>query len=341
MLSSEQASVLLVRNETAVFEVGAEECVVDAVGLGDFSDDGDKERLAPRVRRLLAEKLQSALDIGDKRSYCRWLGLRTALLRGLPGDWRSVQPFKLSTGPPTSCESADEFLRLVGAPSATSRVHGISPLLIASALGDIPVIDALLESRASPLCMEPADAPTFLVQKGQPEALSALFAQRADINARDGALRTVLETAVVHGHLSALQWLLHAGASAAPDANGVTPLCFAAAVGVRGEIVEALVDGGVPLETRVRLVPGTFGWFLFMPLRISYRLGRRDVYSLLGQHLLGATPLLIAAAFGSVGVVRVLLACRADPTARTVSGLTMDRFYSVIDPLRPSLRDLL
>jgi len=383
-----KAAILLVRNESCVFEVGAECCFIEPVGRGDFSDEVDRIRLGPRVRSLLERKLESAKHAGQPRDYFHWLGMRSTLFKGLLEDPRCLQASACSSASLEAINSVDDFV--VGSTtmptSSTSRVSDISPLLFAAALGDRALLQRLIMSRARLDCKEPADASAFHIQQGmQPmhmaamhghswalrllfrhradvgattatgrrtpaffaasfghtEALQTLLAQRADMDARDAKATSVLETAVVYGQVKVVRWLLSARASTPVDAHGISPLVYAAACGAQSEIVQALVEHGVPLERRFKPLPRSVAWWLFVPMQVSYRLGRRDMYSRLGYHITGSTPLLVAAACGHVGVMRVLLSARADLLAQTDSGLTMRSLYTAVDPLRPSLDGLL
>ena len=146
----------------------------------------------------------------------------------------------------------------------------------------------------------------FAARHGDLESARLLLAAGADIGdtAADGT--SVLVTAVHSGHARLARFLLDAGADPNDGRVGYTALHAAVLRGNRG-LVEVLAGAGAVLDARiVRGTPVTRGGPDFV----------------LPHNLVGATPLLLAAKFLEIDILRVLLAHGADPRATLADGTT-------------------
>ena len=146
----------------------------------------------------------------------------------------------------------------------------------------------------------------FAARQGALESARLLVGAGVDVNdaAADGA--SALVTAVHSGHGEFARLLLDAGAEPNDGRAGYTALHAAV---LRGDpsLVEALAAAGADLDARVvRGTPVTRGGPDFV----------------LPHNLAGATPLLLAAKFLEIEILRVLLARGADPGATLADGST-------------------
>jgi ankyrin repeat protein len=97
------------------------------------------------------------------------------------------------------------------------------------------------------------------LEAGDVDALSALLAKGADVNARDRYGQTSLMVAVIHGRLEVVRWLITGGAHLDHTAKfGLSALMLAV---VRGEtaIAETLAGAGADLTVRGTGAPGFAG----------------------------------------------------------------------------------
>jgi len=209
------------------------------------------------------------------------------------------------------------FMVLAGSqPLHTACMHGHSSA-VAMLLKYRANIRARTSDRSTPMHLA-----TFASHES---VLRELLARRADIDARDIMGVSVLDTAVSVSKLEAMRFLMASGVSLACNANGMNPLHTA--LGVDEEIVRELAAGGVSLRDRVRPIFGSLGWGIMLRFSLAYRLGRRDGYSFIFFHALGATPCLIAAAAGHLCTVDVLLRHRANLEDRNDHGVSVVEIF--------------
>lgn len=136
----------------------------------------------------------------------------------------------------------------------------------------------------------------FAARQGDVEVARLLLDAGADVNDRapDGA--SVLVVAVHSGHRTLAAFLLEHGAN--PNAAGAGYSALHAAVLVGDlEMVEALLANGARPDAQVTL---------------ATKVTRNGQVLMLGQHLLGATPLALAAKFTEVEIMRALAVAGAD-----------------------------
>lgn len=146
----------------------------------------------------------------------------------------------------------------------------------------------------------------FAARQGALQSARLLLAAGAAAGdaAADGT--SALVTAVHSGHADLARLLLDAGADPNDGRSGYTALHAAVLRGDRS-IVEALADAGAVIDARVaRGTPVTRGGPDFV----------------LPHNLAGATPLLLAAKFLEIGILRDLLERGADPGGTLADGST-------------------
>jgi hypothetical protein len=129
--------------------------------------------------------------------------------------------------PPAGVEAADAGAVVGGVPARQLRAPG-NPSAVAS-------MAAATRSSA-----DPAAALRHAAEVGDLATLAALVEKQTDVDSRDGAGRTALMMATLHGQADAVTTLLADGADPnAADADGTTPL-QAAMAGNHPTIIAAL-----------------------------------------------------------------------------------------------------
>lgn len=225
--------------------------------------------------------------------------------------------------------NVDVVRRLVAAgadPNAAEATLGQTALMLAIAEHHTQVARVLLEvgASASARSTNRFTPLLFAVQQGNIEAAGLLLSAGADANesAPDGiggntnaAARFVegteaaaLLVAIDSGHAEMARFLLEQGAD--PNHNGAGRTALHAAVQrAMPDVVSALLERGADPNARMeKPLP-------FVSRRIFQANG-------LSPSDIGATPFFLAASFGDLESMRLLLAGGADPIARTNDGTT-------------------
>lgn len=146
----------------------------------------------------------------------------------------------------------------------------------------------------------------FAARDGSVETAQVLLSHGANVNdtAADGS--SVLLVASYSGHRELAAYLLGAGADPNASGPGYTPL-HAAVLRGDASLVRVLLDHDAHPD--VRLTKGT-------------PIPRDSNQYVLSGTLAGATPFLLAAKFGEVEIMRVLLSQGADPLIPLINGTT-------------------
>ena len=146
----------------------------------------------------------------------------------------------------------------------------------------------------------------FAARQGDVESARLLVDAGADVNdtAPDGT--SVLVVATHSGHPTLATFLLDQGANPNAAEAGYTALHAAALTG-DVHLVEALLTHGARPDAQVTL---------------ATRVTRNGQVLMLGEHLLGATPLALAAKFTEVDIMRALAAAGADVRLPLKNGWT-------------------
>mmetsp|Transcript_4270 Transcript_4270/g.12304 ORF Transcript_4270/g.12304 Transcript_4270/m.12304 type:complete len:615 (-) Transcript_4270:746-2590(-) len=358
MSSSVDTTLLLVRGEQAVFQIGAHDYMFDPVGSGDFSVSRDRHTIAVLAKDMLKVKVARLLHRGRFREYRHLLAMRNCLLEGLPVAWDDEN--SASKDVDILAGFMDEFKFA----SPTSCVNGTWPLTFATVLGNTQIMQALIDRTALVSCRDRRlDALHYRMLGTQPmhvastwghaAALELLVHNRADINTQDmngstlllacakdspGVVRRALElradmranffglaplhAAATHGRDAAVEILLAAGHSRLAYANGLNALHSAAFGNGDLKTSRLLIEAGVPLGEKIAPRFGTPLWRLFALWSLSHRLGLSHFLSKLGYHVFGMTPLMVALVFGNISQAKLMLEHGADPKARNSRGLT-------------------
>lgn len=159
-LSPKERRMVLVKWPDTIFELGAQDYLLDPVGLGAFSVVEDRVRLAPLVQSLLQNKLSSLKAshlIDDYRQLLSW---SRTLEKGI-GDTELMM----------------EFVRYRA--DVSSKAKRSMPAYLAR-VAQQPMHVAALRGHAS--------------------ALAMLLEQRSDVDAMDGRMQTPLILASACGH---------------------------------------------------------------------------------------------------------------------------------------------
>ncbi|MCE2514198.1 MAG: ankyrin repeat domain-containing protein [Acidobacteria bacterium] len=181
----------------------------------------------------------------------------------------------------------------VGGGATTRSANGFTPLLFAAQQGNVEVARLLLAAGAD-------------VEEAAPEGIGG------DTNARvlfrEGSEASVLLVAIDSGHADVARFLLERGADPNHDGAGRTPL-HSAVQQELPDVVAALIAAGADPNARLE-----------KPLPLVSRRIRQD--NGLTPTTVGSTPFLLAASFGDVASMRILVDAGADPFLTSDDGTT-------------------
>lgn len=215
-----------------------------SVGRGVFTQQSDKEALAPVMVQMVRTKLKDCLEKEDLRGYRLLLNLQGVLLRDLPArpvdgvvpreacvEARPLSAFAEEAVPtagharPRECGSgasdlAEWFLRQNGFAEVTDRDEcGWSPLCYAALNGDPLLIQGLLGMRGDLDDRITKAEPRLHLEEGgsllhicalyeNNEALKLLIAEKAQVNIRDKVGTSPLTRAAVGDNVEGIRILL-------------------------------------------------------------------------------------------------------------------------------------
>ena len=181
----------------------------------------------------------------------------------------------------------------VGGGATTRSANGFTPLLFAAQQGNVEVARLLLAAGAD-------------VEEAAPEGIGG------DTNARvlfrEGSEASALLVAIDSGQADVARFLLERGADPNHDGAGRTPLHSAVQQELPG-VVAALLAAGADPNARLE-----------KPLPLVSRRIRQD--NGLTPTTVGSTPFLLAASFGDVASMRLLVDAGADPFLAADDGTT-------------------
>ena len=181
----------------------------------------------------------------------------------------------------------------VGGGATTRSANGFTPLLFAAQQGNVEVARLLLAAGAG-------------VEESAPEGIGG--DTNARVLLRDGTDASALLVAIDSGHADMARFLVERGADPNHDGAGRTPL-HSAVQWELPEVVAALLAAGADPNARLQ-----------KPLPLVSRRIRQD--NGLTPTTSGATPFLLAASFGDVESMRILVDAGADPFLTTDDGTT-------------------
>src|SRR5690606_38776614 len=212
-------------------------------------------------------------------------------------------------------------LLAAGADPNRANRHGLIPLALALELGDLEMVELLVEAGANPAAVDAANERLLFaaVRSGQPAIVSALLAAGAPVDATDAAYaQTALMVAAREGQAESAALLLAAGA----EVNRQTPAGAVPRVRLpaenSGSKGEGIVRGGWPEHGMRAPVPGAK-----TPLLYAAREGATAVARLLMEagadieqaDANGTTPLLTAIINDRMATARALIEAGADVNA--------------------------
>ena len=186
-----------------------------------------------------------------------------------------------------------EVLLETGGGAATRSTNGFTPLLFAAQRGNVDVARLLLAAGAD-------------VDEAAPDGIGGDTNARALFRADTEA--PALLVAIDSGHAGMARFLIARGAEPDHDGAGRTPL-HAATQRAMPDVVRALLAAGADPNPR-----------LARPLPLVSRRISQD--NGLTPATIGATPFLLAASFGDVEIMRILVEAGADPFLTTDDGTT-------------------
>jgi ankyrin repeat protein len=242
---------------------------------------------------------------------------------------------------------ASKLLKAGADPKAT-RWNGETTLMIAAGLGSVEEVKLLIDAGVDVNGSEPRrgqDALMWAAAEGHPEVVNALIQRGAKVNAATKIGFTSLAFAIMKNDAASVQCLLRAGADpnyALPDKDGTKMLTMAGSYKSAAAAI-ALLDGGAD--------PNITDHKGMTPLHVAAEAGAVDlvrkllskgavlnvrtyqakkvsadpiekkllVFSFSGEQ----TPLLLAAKFNCVDVMRVLIEAGADSKAKSQDGTTL------------------
>ena len=181
----------------------------------------------------------------------------------------------------------------VGGGATTRSANGFTPLLFAAQQGNVALARLLLAAGAG-------------VEESAPEGIGG--DTNARVLLRDGTDASALLVAIDSGHADMARFLVERGADPNHDGAGRTPL-HSAVQWELPEVVAALLAAGADPNARLQ-----------KPLPLVSRRIRQD--NGLTPTTSGATPFLLAASFGDVESMRILVDAGADPFLTTDDGTT-------------------
>ena len=286
---------------------------------------------------LVALLIASGADVNSADDH----GVTALSLASLNGSAALVQTLLEAEADPNAARTSGETVLMTAArvgnvevvrlllaagadPNATEAVLGQTALMLAIAENHTPVVSALLESGAavSARTNNRFTPLLFAAQQGNIEAAQLLLSSGADVNesAPDGiggntnAQRRFVRDTDAHALLVAIDsrhadmalFLLDGGADPNHAGAGRTPL-HSAVQHRMPYVVSALLERGAdPNALLERALP-------FVSRRITQDNG-------LTPSVIGATPFFLAASFGDLESMRLLMEGGADPTLTTEDG---------------------
>eukprot|EP00439_Symbiodinium_sp_Y106_P063544 s2342_g9.t2 len=321
---------ILIESETSIQTVGtALSFPTGPVGEGDFTIEDDRQKVAKVMRKILMQKLNHCLRVGDLPGYRRHFNLQTVHFRGL-----QIPPFSNCEGDGDD-DVVAEFLHQNGFGNvAEADSAGWRPLHYAALAGNTEVLRGLLEQRADvnwrtskdepmlgfPIWMSALDLASFFKHQ---EATQFLLAARAHL---EGGLAPSMNFAASSDNVEGIRLLCGAGGKPlgqsllgissfeAAASSGCTAameelmlqacpgslnlsraLWFAAASrGGSAELVQRLIGLRADINFQVNL-RRDFRRLnrLFLGLKsVEYQMGRTTVLATVAYHMHGSTPLM-------------------------------------------------
>jgi serine/threonine-protein phosphatase 6 regulatory ankyrin repeat subunit B len=218
-----------------------------------------------------------------------------------------------------------------------SSVGNVTPLAVAIIQKHADAVAELIQAKADPNGSAPDGSPLIVSALGDAPMLKALLEGGADPNRLDGGGNSPLLGAVMQGAQPAVELLLayKADPNVGRPQNQWTPLQEAAERGSK-DIAEVLLKAGADVNAKSKN-----GW---TPLLIAVSREQREVAELLlANHAdpnaksdIGQTPLHIAVNSGQRELAELLLANKADPNERDKSGRTpLDLAKSIAQQPQP------
>ena len=276
----------------------------------DAADDHGVTPLALACLNASVPMVELLLDAGADPSLARSTGVTPLMTAARVGDVEVVRRLLAAGADPTAAESTRGQTALMwavaenqtpvaavlletGGGATTRSTNGFTPLLFAAQQGNIDVARLLLAAGAG-------------VDESAPDGIggdtnaSALFKKDTEAPA--------LLVAIDSGHAGMARFLIERGADPNHTGAGRAPL-HAAVQREMPDVVRALLAAGADPNARLEKP---------LPL-ISRRITQNNG---LTPTTVGSTPFLLAASFGDLEIMRILVAAGADPFLTTNDNTT-------------------
>ena len=360
-LSPDSTWILIQSSSCLVVVGGTTSFPTGPVGEGNFSNEEDRQKLAPVMRNIAMRKMMHCLKKSDFPGFRRQLNLQSFHLRGL-----EVQPIDGLLDIDNDVDAVSQFLfqnglRNVQKPDAA----GWWPLHYAALSGKTEVIRGLLRLRASvnqrtskPV-PDPGIAPwmsalDLAVLYAHRDATLALISFGAELEG-GVALAPAQHWAATADSVGCLRALQAAGArreavsmvgltcldvaaamhsllcveELAPHASTAELsralfMAFAAMRGGSAELVQLLISNQADVNCQYDLARelNRLGRFVLRAAALAHRFGKVTGLSTIAYHVHGSTPLMFAVRTANYEAAAVLIANGARLDLRDAQGLS-------------------
>jgi ankyrin repeat protein len=179
-------------------------------------------------------------------------GVKSLLAHGAdPNARNSLQMTPLLIAAGVGQVPVVDALLQAGAKLDESTIYG-TPLTFAAMAGRTPVVKLLLDQGANPSTQRPDGISVLMLaaRGGDPEMVSELLRRKVDVNTKDNDGATALIYAAREGQMDAGRLLMSSGAAVdAADSHRWTPLTYAAVNG-HADFVKLLLEKGANANAR-------------------------------------------------------------------------------------------
>ena len=322
-----------------------------SVGEGEFTNEEDRQKLAPVMQSIVRNKLVLSLRAGDLPAYRRQWNLQVVHLRGLDAETVCNLPGD-EASPSEDSNPVTSFLYQNGLVNVHHRDSaGFRPLHYAALSGNHEVVQGLLARRADPNRWTTKPEPTLgfppwasalglasyyghssaakllisaraqlgglipsmcMAARSDAESLRVLRAGGGDPMVQNAFGFSCLDTAAGYGNLAAMEELM-SQAQHGPEELGRALQAAMNTCGGSAEVVELLIGrrADVDFQYDLRRDLSRLGRLIFARHSFKHWVGRRSAASAQAYHCHGRTPLMAAIMSGQHEGAAALIAAGA------------------------------